>query len=161
MNIFYLHHVPDVAAKYHCDKHVVKMILETAQLLSTAHHVAGSATPEMYRSTHINHPCAVWVRKCWYNYHWTYDLLQSLCSEYTKRYKKIHKSSQLLDCLLNLPKGISYQDIDTIPPQCMPEPYQNSNKTQAHCVAAYRTYYVMDKSRFAKYRYSDVPQFMS
>lgn len=160
MNIFYLHHVPDFAAKYHCDKHVVKMILETAQLLSTAHHLAGSATSEMYRPTHINHPSAIWVRKCWHNYHWAYDLLGALCSEYKKRYGKIHKTSRLLDCLLNLPNGISYQEIDIIPPQCMPEQYRNSNRTRSHCVNAYRTYYVMDKSAFAKYNYSDTPSFM-
>lgn len=160
MNIFYLHHVPDFAAKLHCDQHVVKMVIECAQLLSTAHHVAGSATPEMYNATHINHPCAIWVRKCHYNYDWVYTLYQALSHEYTKRYGRIHKSSKLMDCLLNLPNGISFAEIDTIPPQCMPEQYQNSNKTQAHCVSAYRTFYVMDKSKFARYRYSPVPTFM-
>ena len=39
MNIFYLHENPEICAEYHCDKHVVKMILETAQMLSTAHRI--------------------------------------------------------------------------------------------------------------------------
>ena len=156
MNIFYLHHVPDEAAKMHCDKHVSKMIVESAQLLSTAHHVAGSATSEMYKKTHVNHPSAIWVRKCWYNYDWTYTLLQGLCSEYTKRYGKVHKTYRLLDCLLKLPKGINYNNVGIIPPQCMPDEFQNSNVTQAHCVSAYRAYY--HSKKFAKWAHSPTPE---
>ena len=61
MNIFMLHQEPQIAAQYHCDKHVVKMILESAQLLCTALNEAGVPMP--YRVTHKNHPCSIWVRE--------------------------------------------------------------------------------------------------
>ncbi len=153
MNIFYLHPVPDVAAKYMCDKHVVKMILETAQLLSTAHHHYGSSTPIMYKPTHKNHPCAVWVRECWHNYHWAYDHLQALCHQYRIRYNKRHKTEALLDDLLKLPRGIPMRDINTVPPQCMPEQYKHHGPDrQQQTVNAYRDYYINDKSRFATWK---------
>ena len=112
MNIFYLHPDPKTCAEYHVDKHCVKMILETCQLLSTAHRVldgvetmAKSKTgrnvkrwvlPDnretiVYSATHMNHPSAVWCRQNRDNYYWLWCLLKSLCDEYTYRYGKIHK----------------------------------------------------------------------
>jgi len=92
MNVFYLDSDPKQCAMLHTDKHVVKMILEYSQLLSTAHYVCDGATPEgMYKPTHINHPSAVWVRKSEHNYIWLCNLLLELCNEYTYRYAKTHK----------------------------------------------------------------------
>ena len=80
MNIFYLHENPQRCAEMHCDKHVVKMILETAQLLSTAHHeIDGEPSIECYKATHKNHPSAVWARENRSNYIWLWNLLNSLC----------------------------------------------------------------------------------
>ena len=104
MNIFYLNKSFRQTAKDHCDKHVVKMILETAQLLSTAHRVLDgdeyADRVNLYKATHKNHPSAVWVRSNKEAYDWTYMLLVQLCKEYTKRYNKEHKTARLIPWLV-------------------------------------------------------------
>lgn len=147
MNIFYLDENPHTAASYHCDKHVVKMILETAQLLSTAHHHYGSATCDMYKPTHKNHPSAVWVRESESNYLWAWRLFCCLCKEYTIRYNKKHKTSRLLEELFDFPAGIPKSIGMTSPPQCMPDVYKCDDT-----VSAYRRYYMGDKKRFATWK---------
>lgn len=111
MNIFYLDSSPRKAAQYHCDKHVVKMILEYAQLLSTAHRVLDgnnvggkwvhpTLDDVLYKATHVNHPSSIWVREGWFNYMWLYDLFLNLGSEYAARYGKIHATSTKLENVL-------------------------------------------------------------
>lgn len=159
MNIFFLHYDPVAAATLHVDKHVVKMVLETAQLLSTAHHVLDgpeiiSSLPNLYQPTHVNHPCAVWVRSGDLPYQWTAALLRELCREYTHRYGKIHKvqASGLLDTLLaHVPRNIP-QDTWTDPPQAMPVEYQREST-----VDAYRAYYVNAKAHLHAWRNRPVP----
>lgn len=153
MNIFYLHENPVTAARYHCDKHVVKMILEYAQLLSTAHHILdGDDAPEgIYKCTHKNHPSAVWVRQSKDNYMWTFDLLNWLLTEYTERYNKIHKTSRLIPELVQPPVNIPDTGF-TQPPQCMPDEYKCDD-----AVEAYRNYYIGDKASFAVWKYSAPP----
>ena len=68
MNIFYLHKDPRICAQMYCDKHVVKMIIESAQMLCTTHHILGAAAP--YKKIHVNHPCTVWTRESIDNYNW-------------------------------------------------------------------------------------------
>jgi hypothetical protein len=150
MNIFFLDRDPIIAATHHCDKHVVKMILETAQLLSTAHHVLGTENTEMiYRKTHVNHPSAIWVRQSKENYLWAFKLLVALCEEYTYRYGRIHATESrgvvnaLEDPPINIP-DISFTD----PPQCMPDEY----KDPLDPVESYRRYYVGSKSYMAKWK---------
>jgi hypothetical protein len=129
MNIFFLDADPAIAAAYHCDKHVSKMIVEYAQLLSTAHRmldghasigVSKSGRKQMqwahpiedfddllYKVTHANHPSALWVRESASNYIWLYRLFDELCREYTKRYKKIHATqTKLYHVLSHLPRRI-------------------------------------------------------
>ena len=124
MNIFYLDKNPKLCAQYHVDKHVVKMILETAQLLSTSHWVSGSEGP--YRQTHKNHPSAVWARSNKSNYIWLCELGMELCKEYTHRYGKIHKTQQHLEWLSknipNIPNGEFTQ-----PTLAMPDQYKSDN----------------------------------
>ena len=74
MNIFVLDTSPKLAAEYHCNKHVVKMIIETAQMLSTAHDYLETGISGLYKPTHKNHPCSIWVRQSRENYLWTLDL---------------------------------------------------------------------------------------
>ena len=147
MNIFVLDTDPEKAAEYHCDKHVVKMILETAQLISSAHWVTGNVAP--YRLTHKNHPCAIWVRESLDNYKWLFSLFNFLSFEYTKRYKKIHKTWIKF-------KDIPYPKIEskglTSFVQAMPKQYQQDDPVQA-----YRTYYKSEKKEFAKWKYSKKP----
>ena len=149
MNIFFLDTDPEYCAKAHCDKHCVKQILETAQLLSSAHWMTGGAAP--YRLTHKNHPCAVWTRKSLGNYRWLVDLGFELCNEYTYRYGKTHKTSEVLLELARkeppLPEGEF-----TPPPQCMPSYCKNVDT-----VEAYREYYRREKAEIAKWQHSDMP----
>lgn len=103
MNIFVLHNDPKICAEMHCDKHVVKMIVETAQLLCTAHHMTGSIA--QYKATHANHPCAIWTRESRNNYIWLSELGLELCREYTCRYNKVHKSEAVINwCRNNIPE---------------------------------------------------------
>jgi hypothetical protein len=152
MNIFYLSESPELAALYHCDKHVVKMILETAQLLSTAHHeLGGTAT---YKSTHKNHPSAVWVRQSASHYRWAARLWMELMRQYTYRYDKIHASARLADELRHPPAALL--DCGFVPPpQCMPEECKDPCT-----VTAYRNYYRGPKAYMAQWRHSLQPDWM-
>lgn len=153
MNIFYLDSRPYVAAKDHCDKHVVKMILESAQMLCTAHRELDGDVPDVfYKSTHKNHPSTIWARSKAGNYRWLYDLFVSLCDEYTYRYGKVHLSDKKFRAsLLSHPRNISFGDYIQ-PPQCMPDEYKCDDS-----VTAYRNYYMGDKAYFAKWSKRDKP----
>ncbi len=103
MNIFFLDWDVKKSAEYHCDKHVVKMILETAQLLCGAHHVTDQVPTKYppstlqvpYKLSHKNHPCAIWTRESLSNYLYLCELGLELCKEYTYRYGKRHKRLSL------------------------------------------------------------------
>lgn len=88
MNIFLLDYDVKKCAQSHVDKHVVKMILETAQLLCGAHHVIGTTDNIPYKLSHKNHPCSIWVRESLTNYLYLCELGLELCYEYTYRYGK-------------------------------------------------------------------------
>jgi hypothetical protein len=176
MNLFFLDISPKKAASYHCDKHVVKMILETAQLLYSAHWILNKDTDWVlmapfggYKKTHTGHPLSVWVRSSIVNYLYTCSLGLYLCAEYTDRYNRIHKTQQHLEWLVNnIPKTPSYTDkIDyktkrffgkpfvkgmTPIPLCMPEIYFTNC-----AVESYRKYYIGDKKGFAKWKHNYKP----
>lgn len=143
MNIFYLHKVPRIAAQYHNDRHVVKMILETAQLLSTAH-VEIDGVMVAYKATHVNHPSAIWVRESIHNYNWAYQLLAALLDEYTYRYGKTHATARHLEALSKAPQGIPKVPATPIR-LAMPE----ALKSLYTGVEAYRMYYSLCKRVFA------------
>ena len=107
MNIFVLDEFPMLAAQYHSDTHVVKMTLESAQLLCTCHHalapIREHPLKHLYRPTHITHPCAKWLRESRTNYEWLYELFRHLADEYKFRYHKDHKSWVDLKRLLAKP----------------------------------------------------------
>ena len=99
MNIFYLDKCPNKAAKLQYNKHVVKMILESAQMLCTAHHVLGAPIMNIgedvnipYKMAHKNHPSTIWVREISLHYDWLYEHFVALSREYRKRYGKTHVS---------------------------------------------------------------------
>ena len=144
MNIFFLSRSPKEAAELHCDKHVVKMILESTQLLYSAHWVLNpeNIPPNAYKKTHINHPCAIWIRTSLTNYLWLCSLAWNLCKEYQYRYgaHKVHKSEQhILWLLENPPLNIPRLGL-TVPPQAMPDQYKQKDP-----IDGYRMYYVEDK----------------
>ena len=131
MNIFFLHRDPIVAAVRQHNKHVVKMTLESAQLLCTAHHVLGGSAP--YKPTHVNHPCAVWVRSDANHYMWLYRHFAALSDEYTRRYGRVHKSWLVCSKPLKaLPKGLKASEWSD-PPQCMPPEFQGDDTVAAYC----------------------------
>lgn len=157
MNIFFLSLDPDEAARLHCDKHVVKMILETAQLLYTAHWVYGSTLPEdAYRKTHPNHPSARWVRESLVNYTWLCRLGMALCAEYSFRYDKEHKTQRHL-LWLSEHSPLDLIDVGwTLPRLAMPDEFKDIDP-----VIAYRNYYVGAKLRLLSYKKRPVPEFLA
>lgn len=109
MNIFILDQNTVLNAQMHADKHVVKMIVEYCQLLSTSCHVHNVAVEGMYRKTHVNHPSAVWARETRSNFEYLLTLTIDLLNEYTHRYGKVHASSRLIplfiDAISKIPAG--------------------------------------------------------
>jgi len=144
MNIFYLHHSPYIAAKVQYNKHVVKMILESAQMLCTAHHVYGNEEQKLnvpYKQAHLNHPSTIWTRQCRANYRWLYLHMLALGYEYTKRYGKTHASIIKCEKFLNVPP-VHIPDGDFCePPQAMPDEY----KVEGDSITAYWNYYEGEK----------------
>ena len=111
MNIFILDENPVIAAQAQCDKHVVKMVLESAQMLSTTHHLLDDVPNDsvFYKPVHKNHPCTIWTRESSGNYLWHFLHFTALCHEYQHRYGKIHKTDQRLRSTLSkLPANITH-----------------------------------------------------
>ena len=185
MNIFYLHNDPQVCAEMHNDKHVVKMILEYAQLLSTAHRILdGIVEPGLsktgrkktvyrlpdsrdsilYGATHVHHPSAVWVRKSANNYMWLAELLEMLCGEYTYRYKKTHKIERdgLMQALKNrFPDNIPH-GVFTEPTPAMPDDVKilkeiHTDRYTLDSLLSYRNYYIKNKTHLANWKNRPVP----
>ncbi len=172
MNIFYLHNEPKICAEMHNDKHCIKMILEYAQLLSTAHRILDgtqsvglsasgrkqtryvlpdSRESVLYSATHVNHPSAVWVRQSVYNYMWLSNLLVELCKEYTYRYGKVHKCERdgLVQMLHDMvPDNISLSNFFTEPTPAMPDDV----KVVGNSLASYRNYYINNKQHLASWK---------
>ena len=146
MNIFYLHHSPYLAAKVQYNKHVVKMILESAQMLCTAHHHYAESLeykPDYvpYKKAHYNHPSTIWCRQNARQYYWLYNHMLALGDEYTKRYGKTHLTITKCKEPLNLcPFGMPDGEF-TEPPQCMPDEY----KVEGCSITAYWNYYEQEK----------------
>ena len=153
MNIFAVDTDPKIAAQQLCDKHVVKMILESAQMLCSV--FPNGDAP--YRRAFYNHPCTKWARESAENYEWWLDHAYAMCQEYTRRYGKVHKSLDAISWCgsnyhkLNIPrKGL------TKFAQAMPEQYKNS------CgVTAYRSYYNGEKAYFAKWSKRETPSWFN
>jgi len=169
MNIFILDENPIKAAQLQCDKHVVKMIVESAQMLSTAHrmldgspikarsksgkrmvnhwiHPNKNLENTLYKAVHTGHPCTVWTMQSAANYAWHYDHFYALCVEYTYRYGKTHATETLLDEILSIPpRNIPYGIKTEFPlamqanPECIHE---------GDPVRSYREYYQTKQDRF-------------
>lgn len=150
MNIFLLDDDIQKCAEYHCDKHIVKMPIEYAQLISAVLVPYGLEAP--YKETHKNHPCAVWARAHADNYTWLYDLAIATGAEYTYRYGKIHKSTAVLD---TVPRVISGMPAGSSPP-----PNCTTIKTGYSLVDSYRLYYMRDKARMLTFKNRPEPPWM-
>lgn len=164
MNIFYISRNAIECAQGHCDAHVVKMIVEYAQLMSTAHRVLDGThkivlhngrkqqqwiLPDdsaLYKASHVNHPDNIWLRQSSENYKFLYALFSELCTEYTRRYGKVHATE--IKCKLPLaqfPRNIPTGPF-TEPPLTMPDEYKVDD-----AVISYQNLYVGSKARFAKW----------
>jgi hypothetical protein len=140
MNIFYIEKDPYAAARSLADKHVVKMIVESAQMLCTAvWETMGDRPP--YKPTHRNHPCSIWARESADNYKWLLNHAYGLLCEYTYRYKKVHRTTDVIVwCDRNKPWAFEKTGF-TEPPQAMPDMY----KIEGNSLEAYRNYYAIEK----------------
>lgn len=105
----------------------------------------------MYKPTHKNHPCAIWVRLNEENYTWTCNLLYWLLKEYTYRYSKTYKVAEMYEKFRINPKNIK-DGFFTYPVLAMPEHYKQSDPVQA-----YRDYYMGEKRHIAKWTNREVP----
>lgn len=145
MNIFVLSLDPRECAKMHCDKHVVKMILETAQILCSVCHIFGCKDVP-YKATHKKHPCVIWAYQSRMNFFWLVALGLFLCEEYTFRYEKVHKSRDVIIwCHYNMPSTLPDNHLTQFA-QAMPDDYRDKDP-----VKAYRAYYIGEKQRLLKY----------
>jgi hypothetical protein len=184
MNIFYLDPDPQICAQMHCDKHVVKMIIEYAQLLSTAHRVLDgvpqrlrrettgrqyttyrlfdSRDDMLYSATHINHPSAIWVRENIENYLWLYDMWDCLLNEYTHRYGKIHATARLRDTLVTppgeIPNGEFFAPTPAMPVDLKVMAENPLPGRKYDSLKSYHKYYIVEKVRFAKWKNRNVPE---
>jgi len=175
MNIFYLDKDPIKSAKHHCDQHCVKMIIEYAQLLSTAHRVldgeeyydrtANNRRIKRWRmsddimenglmkASHVNHPSNKWLRKSKANYEWLFEMWCHLLDEYSHRYGKVHKCTERYEYLKNPPKNIPDRPFAfTFDDLAMPDDVKHSDP-----IRAYRDYYVQYKDRMAKWTSRSIP----
>jgi len=168
MNIFILDTDPYLAAKYQCDKHVNKMILESAQMLSTAHRVldgtmeirpssTGKTSQKywnldderensLYNASQVNHPCNIWVRESCSNYFWLFDHFANLVWVKAYRTGKWHQTGYLGDILQNPPKNIEDKELTPFAIAINEEEYPNCI-VPGDVVQSYRNYYIAKKDR--------------
>ena len=148
MNIFVLDRNPGRAARMLCDKHVSKMILETAQMLSTVAVSLGYEHDCLYKPVHAKHPCTLWAGRSHSNWLWLCKHGLAMAEEFEYRYKNRHKSSEVIEFIYtnNMgPKAKWFGYVTTFA-QAMPDQYKHKD-----AVKAYRAYYIGEKKRFAKW----------
>lgn len=153
MNIFILDKNIKKCAQYHCDQHVIKMILESAQMLCTSLRKKGFEPP--YKSTHPKHPCVLWIEESYDNNLWLQELMAALNEEYKYRYnkKEDHSSMKVLAEI----RDMKYESIGlTEFAQAMPDVY----KCPGNTVKAYRDFYRAEKMKFAKWTRRPVPPWL-
>jgi hypothetical protein len=162
VNIFFLDYDPVKCAEYMVDSHVSKMILETAQLLSTAHHVHNSPTAKyMYKPTHVHHPSAVWTQRSVINYKWLVNHFHGLAGEFSHRFGgRTHKSyDELVDVLCEPPRGCMGYEL-TVPKPAMDDEYILYKGVDWHSVVlSYRNYYKWAKRDLHKWTGRPRPEF--
>ena len=165
MNIFALSLSPKECARWHCDKHVVKMILESAQMVCTTHHLMPNKQVDYeipYKITHKNHPCNKWIRDSLGNYKWLLSLIEELNKEYKYRYNKVdnHKS---YNAISNLPMP-NIPDIGLTPfARAMPDEVKidSSNDRFNNVIYSYQNYYKTNKQHILQYTKRNKPKFLS
>ena len=158
MNIFALDNDPVQAAQMQCDKHVVKMVLETGQMLSTIQRGFGNDDPILYRPTHVNHPCTRWAAASAENYDWLVAHFDALADEYTYRYDKQHLThKKLADVTRHAPTALRDKHAGLSPfALAMPDKYKSDDP-----VHSYRWYYLNDKANILYYTKRQRPRWLA
>tara|TARA_R100000234_G_scaffold33319_1_gene19597 strand:- start:773 stop:1279 length:507 start_codon:yes stop_codon:yes gene_type:complete len=156
MNIFALHKDPAVAAEMQCDKHIVKMPLETAQMMASAMRRQGATDIDMplnksgmpYGNAHPHHPCTLWAGELRSNFRWLAKHGLALCAEYTTRYGKVHACQQAILHMTRFEEYFPGKGSVRHSPfaQAMPDEFKMPN-----AIDAYRRYYLTDKAKIAKW----------
>lgn len=155
MNIFILDLNPEIAASYLCDKHLVKMPLEAAQIMCSVRHKLGLENSS-YKPTHINHPCVNWAAESYMNYHWLFAHGVSICDWYRHVYNKHHKSQDVLvECFRNTKSNLFPIYNQTPFVACMDDLY-----LQKDIVSSYRCYYKHAKKHMLKYTKRNKPEWL-
>jgi hypothetical protein len=156
MQIFIISKNPKTAARMLCDKHIIKMILESCQILSTCHHLYNSKyVNKIYKKTHINHPCVLWVCKSKSNYQWLVEHLKELFKEYFFRYnKKEHKSYKIFKYLKNAPENLEDLALTKFA-KVVPDKFRKYS-----IVKSYRTFYIEKKLEFCKWTKRKRPKWL-
>ena len=149
MNIFALDLDPIMAAEMHVDKHIVKMPLESAQMLCTL-----NAPNAPYKPTHINHPCTLWAGATSGNYDWLVRLGLALCDEYTHRYGKEHKCQAVIEKLRSPPASVPVGPLTSFA-LAMPDECKHDDAVQA-----YRRYYRTHKAHLGTWKRRKRPGWM-
>lgn len=139
MNIFAVDRCPKISALHLHDRHVVKMILESAQMLSTAQRLYGNNHDKFYKTSFAKHPCTLWVCASEANYKWLYTHFKALCDEFKHRYNRYHKSSKLTSLLASIPSGMPSKELTDFV-LAMPDIYKEENT-----IESYRKYYLNEK----------------
>jgi len=173
MNIFYLHHDPEKCAMFHNNKHVVKMILEYGQIMSTSHRLLDGTLysdktknnrnirrwrlPDwreniLWKASHIDHPSNLWARSSTENYMWLYLLWLNLLKEYTYRYGKNHSAERMINIFKMPPNNISNKEF-TEPTPAMPDIYKVSEDS----IRSYINYYNGAKQHLAQWKNRQIP----
>jgi hypothetical protein len=152
VNIFYLDECPMKASEYLCNVHVIKMCLETAQILSTVHNQYDDFdySDILYKPTHSNHPCTKWSAQNSANYEWLLEHFHGLLDEYNLRYDKVHASKKLLSIVSRIPTRVSHACSMTPPALAMPDEYKLATP-----VESYRNYYGKVKSKLKRFKYTN------
>lgn len=137
MNIFATSKDPILSAICLDDKRLVKMCLETAQIVSTSLHLTGRGADRLYRPTHIRHPCVIWaIQDAHLN--WLMQHFYGLLLEYTFRYHKVHASKFIFDVVCELPLKLETCEIDFV--NCARNSAHNLDFTHLPVHVAYRHY---------------------
>ena len=159
MNIFILDSNAQKCAQYHNNKHIIKMPTETVQMLSTALILNGINPPKnksgnLYKSTHVNHPCSKWIRETRSNYLWACDLLIELCKEKRVRYNNIpHFAETTIAYFIEHATCIPNGKLTEFA-LAMPDKYI----VKGDPVQSYRNYYIGDKQHIAQWKNREVPE---
>lgn len=160
MNVFWLDEDPRTAARYHCDQHVNKMLLEAAQLCCTALREHGCEADYLYRATHRDHPLARWAGESRANWTRLLEFARALDAEFRERYghDESHASRRMLDRAAADGLADALPDRQaTDPPQCMPERYRRPGDL----VGAYRAYYAGEKREMARWDRAPEPDWLA